>query len=98
MIHGMPHRGICHHVLHLLGMIAHQQGKHASADAMIGDVIAIKSAEATYRSNLGNVPRADGKLGLETCFCPTDVRLGKKPEGNFQIDIQGENYRGFIFN
>lgn len=48
--------------LHLLGMIAYQNGHHENAVRLIGKAIAIKGNAATYHSNLGNVLQSQGKL------------------------------------
>ncbi|MGA2649393.1 MAG: tetratricopeptide repeat protein [Terracidiphilus sp.] len=49
--------------LHLLGMIAYENGHHENAVELIGKAIAIKGNAATYHSNLGNVLQSQGKLG-----------------------------------
>jgi Tfp pilus assembly protein PilF len=53
-----------HHAdtLHLLGMIAYQDGRHEDAVAMIRSAIAIHETGASYHSNLGTVLQAQGKL------------------------------------
>jgi tetratricopeptide (TPR) repeat protein len=48
--------------LHLLGMIAYQQGSLESAADMIRAAIAINSRGASYYGNLGTVLQAQGKL------------------------------------
>lgn len=48
--------------LHLLGMIAYQNGQPESAAELIRQAIAIKGNAATYHSNLGNVLQSQGKL------------------------------------
>lgn len=40
--------------MHLLGLIAHQRGEHASAVAQIGAAIALRGDKAIYHYNLGN--------------------------------------------
>ncbi|MGA3044997.1 MAG: tetratricopeptide repeat-containing glycosyltransferase family protein [Terracidiphilus sp.] len=54
-----PNQADC---LHLLGMIAYQNGQHENAAYLIRKAIAIKGNAATYHSNLGNVLQAQGKL------------------------------------
>jgi tetratricopeptide (TPR) repeat protein len=48
--------------LHLLGMVAHQIGRHDDAVELIGKAIAIDRRSASYHSNLGTVLQAQGKL------------------------------------
>lgn len=48
--------------LHLLGMIAYQEGSLESAADMIREAIAINSKGTTYYGNLGTVLQAQGKL------------------------------------
>src|SRR3989338_4490231 len=48
--------------LHLLGVIAHQTGKHEIAVEYITRAIALNPTVAEYHSNLGTVYRAMGKL------------------------------------
>jgi Flp pilus assembly protein TadD len=48
------------HALHLLGVIAHQQGEHAAAVELIRTAIARNPAAADYRNNLGNALQALG--------------------------------------
>jgi protein O-GlcNAc transferase len=48
--------------LHLLGMIAYQEGNLESAAEMIREAIAINAGGTTYYSNLGTVLQAQGKL------------------------------------
>jgi len=47
---------------HLLGLIAHQRGDHATAVAQIGAAIALKSDKPVYHYNLGNALAALGRL------------------------------------
>jgi tetratricopeptide (TPR) repeat protein len=55
--------------LHLLGMIAYENGDSESAAGLIGKAIAIKGNAATYHSNLGNVLQSQGKLAeAGTCY------------------------------
>lgn len=46
---------------HLLGLIAHQRGDHASAVAQIGEAIALRVDKAVYHYNLGNALAALGR-------------------------------------
>ncbi len=48
--------------LHLLGLIANQDGRHAAAAEMIRQAIQIQPNEAQYHSNLGTVLQAQGNL------------------------------------
>jgi tetratricopeptide (TPR) repeat protein len=48
--------------LHLLGMVAFQDGGHETAVEMIRKAIAINKSEAAYHSNLGTVLQSQGKL------------------------------------
>jgi tetratricopeptide (TPR) repeat protein len=48
--------------LHLLGMIAYQEGNLESAAEMMREAIAINAGGTTYYSNLGTVLQAQGKL------------------------------------
>ena len=48
--------------LHLLGMIAYQEGRHTIAVEMIGKAIAINKTRVAYHSNLGTVLQAQGRL------------------------------------
>ena len=48
--------------LHLLGMVAHQTGRHDLAVELIRKAIALHSMAASYHSNLGNVLQAQGSL------------------------------------
>jgi predicted O-linked N-acetylglucosamine transferase (SPINDLY family) len=55
--------------LHLLGVIAHQVGQHATAVDYIGRAIEIRPQVATYHNNLGEAYRAQGKSQqAETCY------------------------------
>jgi protein O-GlcNAc transferase len=60
-----------HHAdsIHLLGVIAHQQGRSDSAGELIGKAIAINDNVAVYHSNLGTVLYAQGVLdGAVRCY------------------------------
>jgi tetratricopeptide (TPR) repeat protein len=48
--------------LHLLGMVAFQDGGHDTAVEMIRKAIAINQTDAAYHSNLGTIFQAQGKL------------------------------------
>ena len=55
--------------LHLLGLIAHQMGKHEIAAEHINRAIAINGFEVAYHCNLGAVLQAQGKLEeAAACF------------------------------
>lgn len=53
-----------HHAdsLHLLGMVAYQEGSHDTAIELIRQAIAFNKKEAAYHSNLGTVFQSQGKL------------------------------------
>lgn len=64
--------------LHLLGMIAHADGRHEAAVEMISEAIAINPNEPHYHSNLGTVLQAQGKLDEALgCF---ERALALKPD------------------
>lgn len=64
--------------LHLLGMIAHADGRHEAAVQMISEAIAINPNEPHYHSNLGTVVQAQGKLDEALgCF---ERALALKPD------------------
>jgi Flp pilus assembly protein TadD len=48
--------------LHLLGVMAHQVGRHEVAVESIGRAIAIQPREAAYHNNLGEAHRTLGRL------------------------------------
>jgi tetratricopeptide (TPR) repeat protein len=48
--------------LHLLGVVAHAEGRHAQAVDLIGKAIAINGGEAPYHSNLGTALWKLGRL------------------------------------
>jgi tetratricopeptide (TPR) repeat protein len=48
--------------LQLLGVIAHQVGKHEAAVELISQAIALSGAQPTYHNNLGEAYRALGRL------------------------------------
>ena len=61
-----PHQPDC---LHLLGMIAFQNGDKQAAIDLIRRAIEIKGNAASYHSNLGNVLQSQGELaGAGACF------------------------------
>lgn len=47
---------------HLLGVIAHQTGQHATADELISKAIGLKNTDSLYFSNRGEARRALGRL------------------------------------
>jgi Tfp pilus assembly protein PilF len=49
--------------LHLLGVVAHQHGRHEQAVEMIGRAIALCGDRAAYHSNLADAYRAQGRFG-----------------------------------
>lgn len=55
--------------LHMLGVLAHQQGRHEDAKRLIGDAIAINDRSAFYHNNLGEVRRMLGENeGAAECY------------------------------
>ena len=48
--------------IHLLGLVAHQTGRHVDAQECISRAIALRGDRPAYHSNLGEVQRAIGKL------------------------------------
>ncbi len=55
--------------LHLLGLIAHQLGKHGMAVEYMGRAIALKGNVAAFHNNLGNALQDQGKLEeAATCY------------------------------
>jgi tetratricopeptide (TPR) repeat protein len=53
--------------LHMLGVLAHQRGDHATAASLIGRAIAIDGANAEYHANLGVVlAKRDSKAAAES--------------------------------
>ncbi len=64
--------------LHLLGMIAHAEGRNEAAVEMISEAIAINQKVPHYHSNLGTVLQAQGKLDEAlACF---ERALALKPD------------------
>ncbi len=48
--------------MHLLGLLAHQVGRHDTAVKLISQAIALRGDQPAFHSNLGEVYRAMGKL------------------------------------
>jgi len=64
--------------LHLLGVIAHQRGFHATAIQLINQAIGLNNGVAEFHNNLGTVLRKQGKLTeAAACF---ERALALKPE------------------
>ena len=61
--------------LHLLGVLAHQQGEHDRAVDLIGRAIALNPNAAAYHANLAEVYRALGRLERAVDCCRTALRL-----------------------
>jgi tetratricopeptide (TPR) repeat protein len=61
--------------LHLLGVVAHQQGNHRQARALIGQAIALQPEVAAFYSNLAEVHRAIGELDQALACCRTALSL-----------------------
>jgi cytochrome c-type biogenesis protein CcmH/NrfG len=61
--------------LHLLGVVAHQQGDHAQAVALIARVLAGNRNNAMYHANLAEAYRALGRLDEAVVSCRAALRL-----------------------
>jgi tetratricopeptide (TPR) repeat protein len=61
--------------LHLLGVIAYQQGHYPQACELIGRAIARQPGEASFYSNLAEVYRATGQLDRAVACCRTALAL-----------------------
>jgi tetratricopeptide (TPR) repeat protein len=61
--------------LHLLGVVAHQQGDHARAALLIGRAIAGNPNNAMYHANLAEAYRALGQLDQAVASCQVALRL-----------------------
>jgi Tfp pilus assembly protein PilF len=90
--------------LHLLGMIAYQNGCHENAVELIGKAIAIKGKAATFHSNLGNVLQSQRKLAeagacyqralvLRPDLAETWVNLGNIFKARGEVDSSLTCYR-----
>ncbi|WP_339907558.1 tetratricopeptide repeat protein [Symmachiella dynata] len=64
--------------LHLLGVVAHQSGRHQLAVEMIQRAIAINGNNHLYHSNLGASQLAMGRLGDAIASCRRAVELAPK--------------------
>jgi tetratricopeptide (TPR) repeat protein len=61
--------------LHLLGVVAHQQGDHARAALLIGRAIAGNPNNAMYHANLAEAYRALGQLDQAVASCRVALQL-----------------------
>jgi tetratricopeptide (TPR) repeat protein len=61
--------------LHLLGVVAHQQGDHARAVELIARAIAGNAGNAMYHANLAEAYRALGRLDQAVASCRAALRL-----------------------
>jgi tetratricopeptide (TPR) repeat protein len=61
--------------LHLIGVVALQQGDPARAAALIGRAVALKAGAAFYHANLADAYRALGQLDRAADCCRTALRL-----------------------
>ena len=61
--------------LHLLGVLAHQQGDHDRAAEMIGRAIALNPSAAAYHANLAEVYRTLGRLDRAVDCCRTALHF-----------------------
>jgi tetratricopeptide (TPR) repeat protein len=61
--------------LHLLGVVAHQQGDHAHAVLLIGRAVAGNPDNAMYHANLAEAYRALGQFDQAVASCRVALRL-----------------------
>jgi tetratricopeptide (TPR) repeat protein len=61
--------------LHLLGVVAYQQGDHVRAAEWIGRAIARNAGAAAYHANLGEVYRALGQVDRAIACCQAALHL-----------------------
>jgi tetratricopeptide (TPR) repeat protein len=61
--------------LHLLGVVAHQQGDHRQAAECIGRAVTLSPGNAAYHANLAEAYRALGNLDRAAECCRTALRL-----------------------
>ena len=61
--------------MHLLGVVAYQQGDPVRAAEWIGRAIAVNPAAAAYHANLALVYRAMGQVDRTIDCCRTALRL-----------------------
>jgi tetratricopeptide (TPR) repeat protein len=61
--------------LHLLGVLAYQQGNPQQAGALIGQAIALQPGVASFYANLAEVYRATGQLQRAVACCRTALAL-----------------------
>jgi tetratricopeptide (TPR) repeat protein len=61
--------------LHLLGVVAHQQGRNTQAIALIGQALALKPGAAMYHANLAEAYRALAEYGLAAASAQTALSL-----------------------
>jgi tetratricopeptide (TPR) repeat protein len=61
--------------LHLLGVVAHQRGRHDQAVALIGRALAVRPDHAAYHAHLAEAWRARGDLAAARQHAETAVRL-----------------------
>src|ERR1051325_6481439 len=61
--------------LHLLGVVAHQQGNPARACELIGRAIALQPGVASYHANLAEVYRVTNRLEQAVTCCRTALAL-----------------------
>jgi tetratricopeptide (TPR) repeat protein len=61
--------------LHLLGVVAHQQGRHAQAIGLIRQALALKPGMAMYDANLAEAYRTLAEYELAAASAKTALRL-----------------------
>jgi tetratricopeptide (TPR) repeat protein len=69
--------------LHLLGVLAAQQGRHAEAIALIAAAIAEVPGEASFHANLGRACKAAGQQGNALAAFDQAIALGSSDPGVF---------------
>ncbi len=61
--------------LHLLGVVAHQQGRHSQAIGLIRQALALKPGMAMYDANLAEAYRTPAEYELAAASATTALRL-----------------------
>ena len=63
------------HALHLLGVLAHQAGRHQEAIDLITRALAVQGPHPAFHSNLAAVYLITGQLALAAAHCREAIRL-----------------------
>jgi len=93
--------------LHMLGLVAHQQGRNEDARGLIADAITINDQSAFYHSNLGEVLRMLGEteaaadcyraaIALEPSYAQAHNNLGLALFQLDQADVAVEEFNAAI--